>query len=217
MGYDELIKRKASINSDFDSTIKNIEEEISEIKRVENIASNTKEILDDLDKRFEEETSLRGKDIVFLFSATVLQTLRWVLLPNLDLNFKKTEKTDRLTSNQGGQIEKNGIIEKLKQEGYDKKKIDELMKTDHINNYTWQKLLIAPVPYDAMSGSSRISIPGISEQGKELYGKNHHVATWGHDPIVGWIIGPLNITSRMITFKGFQTFHVAQVGDSLIK
>ena len=214
MGYDELIKRKASINSDFDSTIKNIDEEISEIKRVENIASNTKEILDDLDKRFEEETSLRGKDIVFLFSATVLQTLRWVLLPNLDLNFKKTEKTDRLTSNQGGQIEKNGIIEKLKQEGYDKKKIDELMKTDHINNYTWQKLLIAPVPYDAMSGSSRISIPGISEQGKELYGKNHHVATWGHDPIVGWIIGPLNITSRMITFKGFQTFHVAQVGDS---
>ena len=28
------------------------------------------------------------------------------------------------------------------------------------------------------------------------------------------IIGPLNITARMITFRDFQTFHVRQVGDS---
>lgn len=82
MGYDELIKRKASINSDFDSTLKSIDEEISEIKRVENIASNTKMILDDLDREFCEKTKLTATDSIFLFLATGLQIARQYLLSN---------------------------------------------------------------------------------------------------------------------------------------
>ena len=44
--------------------------------------------------------------------------------------------------------------------------------------------------------------------------KNHHAATWGHDPVYGWFFGPLNITSRMITFRDFQTYHVVQEGNT---
>ena len=65
-----------------------------------------------------------------------------------------------------------------------------------------------------MKGSEKIVIEGVTDLGKNIYGKNHHSATWGHDPIVGWIIGPMNITSRMITFRNFETYHVAQVGDT---
>ena len=87
-----------------------------------------------------------------------------------------------MTSQQGGQIEKDGIKKYLQKEGFDEEQIQDLMQGSHINRYTWQKLLVAPVPYDAMHGSGRIAIADVKDGRKELYGKNHHVATWGHDP-----------------------------------
>lgn len=50
----------------------------------------------------------------------------------------------------------------------------------------------------------------LSPIGKQLSGKNHHVATLGHDPILGWIFGTMNIMSSMITFCDLQTFSVTQ-------
>lgn len=76
-----------------------------------------------------------------------------------------------------------------------------------------------PVPYDAMSGSENINIitrniwgktTFNSPIGKQLSGKNHHVATLGHDPILGWIFGTLNIASASITFCDLQTYPVIQ-------
>lgn len=213
LSSDELLKRRSKNLIDFDKTQKEIEECYNETERVREILENTPVILEDLDKQFEQETSLKGKDIAFLFGAAVLQSLRWILLPNLDLDYSKI--SNRLTSVEGGKIEKDGIRKFLKERGYNEETIKDIVNNkNHIHNYTWRKLLVAPVPYDAMRGSGRIAIPGISDEGKELFGKNHHVATWGHDPIVGWVIGPLNITARMITFRDFQTFHVAQVGDT---
>lgn len=181
-------------------------------ERVVGIINQAPAVLGDIHTQFEKATELKGKDIAFLFGAAAMQTARWALLPSMNFEFKKV--SDRLTSIQGGKIETDGIKEYLHNSGYDDSTIRELMEHDRIRKYTWEKLLIAPVPYDAMKGSSRIAIAGIKPAGVELYGKNHHVATWGHDPVWGWIFGPLNITARMITFRDMQTFHVAQVGDT---
>ena len=98
MGYDELIKRKASINSDFNSTIKKIDDEITEIKRVEKIASNTKEILDDLDREFSEKTKLTVTDTTFLFLAVGLQIARQYLLSNNQFRLDSKQGDDLMKS-----------------------------------------------------------------------------------------------------------------------
>lgn len=133
MGYDELIKRKASIDSDFDSTIKNIDEEISEIKRVENIASNTKLILDDLDREFCEKTKLTATDSIFLFLAAGLQIARQYLLSNNKF---------RLNDKQGDKLV-GGIVENL-------------------TPPKWHDVLLQSVPYDAIRTGDHISGTEIS-------------------------------------------------------
>jgi len=129
MGYDELIKRKASINSDFDSTIKSIDEEISEIKRVENIASNTKMILDDLDREFCEKTKLTATDAIFLFLAAGLQIARQYLLSNDKFRLSDDKQGDKFVG---------GIVKTL-------------------TPPKWQDILLQSVPYDAFVTGEHIS------------------------------------------------------------
>ncbi len=62
-------------------------------------------------------------------------------------------------------------------------------------------MFLYPVPYDAMEGTRRIVIPGVSTDEKNLYGGNHHSATMGHDPILGYLFGTMNIMTRTITAK----------------
>ncbi len=185
-----------------------------DVKRIERVIDNAPAVIHDINQQFEMATKLRGKDIAFLFGAAALQTLRWALLPRIDWNFDASPSENRMTSQEGGLMERKAVKEHLENAGLDSQQIEKLMAHDHINTYTWEKLLVAPVPYDAMLGSERIVLEGISEAGVQLYGKNHHVATWGHDPIMGWVIGPLNITSRMITFRNFETYHVRQMGNT---
>ena len=180
-------------------------------EQIQSVLNDTN-VLAKIHTQFKDETKLNEKDIAFLFGATALQMLRWILLPKLDFDFKPTSSTDRMTAKQGGQFEIKGVREYLEKKGYSASEIKELSEQGHINKYTWEKLLIAPVPYDAMIGSEKIVIDGVSGFGKNINGINHHSATWGHDPIVGWVIGPMNITSRMITFRDFSTYHVAQIG-----
>ena len=200
---------------------KNSEQVISTIQqdteRMVGVIDRAPSMIHDINTQFEMATKLKGKDYAFLFGAAAVQVARWAFLPSIDWDFKPLSKQQRLDSAAGGRIEKTGIKERLQKEGFSRYEINDMLDNTHINNYTWEKLLIATVPYDAMHGSARIKIAGFEQYkavGKELCGANHHAATWGHDPIFGWVIGPLNITSRMITFRDFQTFHVMQVGDT---
>lgn len=183
----------------------------TDVERTVKVLNKAPAILHDIHTQFEMATELREKDIAFLFGATALQTARWALLPHLDLDFQKIPSSERMTAAEGAKLETAGVMEKLAENGIS---MDAIKDHNFIRKYTWDKLLIAPVPYDAMHGSKNILIPGLSEIGKEIYSKNHHAATWGHDPVYGWFFGPLNITSRMITFRDFQTYHVVQEGNT---
>lgn len=69
------------------------------------------------------------------------------------------------------------------------------------------------VPYDAMNATDESkklipSIRGLNNEGSNINGTNHHVATLGHDPVLGWIFGTMNIISQKITFINLMTFDV---------
>ena len=57
----------------------------------------------------------------------------------------------------------------------------------------WQDILLASVPYDAVHGMSGIGISG----------NTHRYRTLGHDPILGWIFGPISILSDSLTKTNF--------------
>ena len=55
----------------------------------------------------------------------------------------------------------------------------------------WQNILLASVPYDATKGGAQFDAG--------LAGTTHRFRTLGHDPIMGWIFGPVNILSDTLT------------------
>ena len=63
----------------------------------------------------------------------------------------------------------------------------------------WQDLLLGPVPYDAVA---RVNPDGESTG---LSGNTHRYRTLGHDPVLGWIFGPINILTSSLTKSDFIT------------
>lgn len=60
----------------------------------------------------------------------------------------------------------------------------------------WQNILLASVPYDAVKRDPLMIEAGILTG---LGGGTHRYRTLGHDPIMGWIFGPVNILSDSLT------------------
>lgn len=82
----------------------------------------------------------------------------------------------RLTAKQGDTLVKNTI--------------------GKITPKSWQDIIFQSVPYDAVQ--SNILNTGIS-------GKTHRYRTLGHDPVIGWIIGPCNMVTDSLTKTDFIT------------
>ncbi|SEW00049.1 hypothetical protein [[Clostridium] fimetarium] len=211
-----------------------------ETKRVANVLENINSKIDDLDEEFTNKTGITNKeDMTFLFIAIFLQCTRWALMPKMDTDFSKVPDSERLASNT---TQKEGIYAGEKSgKTYEMKKINEI-KGKNIVKYdkdkglyqnflngegeyehiSWLEILFRPVPYDAMNAidDTKIIIPRIrnlSNAGVNINGVNHHVATLGHDPILGWIFGTMNILSRRITFINLMTFNVILESPQLDK
>ncbi|MBQ6971636.1 MAG: hypothetical protein IJP86_04690 [Synergistaceae bacterium] len=60
----------------------------------------------------------------------------------------------------------------------------------------WQNILLSSVPYDAVKRDPSMIEDGILTG---LGGGTHRYKTLGHDPIMGWIFGPVNILSDSLT------------------
>ena len=155
----------------------------------------------DINKLFSEKTKLNKTDIAFLFFAVALQVTRqYFLTGNLGKIFKEDE---RLAHN-----DKN-IKENVKKE--QQKYKEKHYKPDEKNGWkpqksqkgyrTWLEIaMTTKVPYDATKGSAEFDI--------KMLGGYHRFKTLGHDPILGWIFGTLNIITDTITLNNFQTYFV---------
>ena len=162
-----LDREAQDLDAETDATLRNAQKVIDESKRVADVAHNASEILDDLDREFEEKTSLDKLDVAFLFLAAAIQCVRWYFLPN---------DKYRLTSQEGDKL------------------------AEKVTPKNWQDILLAPVPYDAMQGGADVDAG--------LGGMNHRYKTLGHDPIAGWIFGPVNILSDTLTKSDFTSYNV---------
>ena len=217
--WHEKLKRNSDI------TLENMRKLENESRRVADIAHNSKEILDDLDREFEKKTGLHGDDVKFLFAAVGLQVARIVILNELT-------KVQPAGANNRNETELHKVQEKLLGKLYDGQNAVErpyFASMEHI-------VTRAGVPYDATAPLSSKSIRQLLDkdfdwayspdellpnESPELFkGANHRFATLGHDPILGLVFGTANIMTNTITcvkkVKGIPlltTNHVVYTSD----
>ncbi len=171
-------KRLESINAEADKICEDMQDDIDRLDLLEGIASNAADILEQIDKDFEEKTELTGIDISILFIATILQTVRWYFLDNTKL---------RTTADKADKVIKKGV--------------------NKIAPKSWSSILTSSVPYDAIKHDSGLNT-GLS-------GSTHRYRTLGHDPVMGWIFGTMNILSDSLTKSDVKTTYY--VKDMCIK
>lgn len=176
------------------------------INKIENINC----VIENIDQEFANKTSIvNPKDQIFLWTAVALQTARWILQPAFDTS--DPNKSNRTDASEGAKQEKKdnkSKKEKIEENLKNKNNIKETKDKDNeklgnVKMLKWQEYFTNPVPYDAMkgNGAKELVIDGITEKNKNLNGRNHHSATLGHDPVLGYIFGTINIMTSTITFN----------------
>jgi hypothetical protein len=158
-----------------EAILKNMEQVAQESIRVTIVASNAQQILDELDDEFEKRTSLNKLDQTFLFLTVALQCARQYILANDKF---------RITDKEGDKLDPGNKSKRETKEWKEWKDI----------------LLMKSVPYDA----SHYDHDNIKEP-PGLGGSAHRYRTLGHDPVLGWIFGPMNILSDSLTKYDFIT------------
>lgn len=144
------------------------------------IAKNTAIIIDDIDRQFEKVTKLDDTDITFLFFATALQCIRQYVIGTL---------TQRAGHEDAAK----------KTKGHSEEHSD---RKHRLYNPSVNEIATNPVPFDAIYGGKKFNL-GIGG------GFTHRAKTIGHDPLLGWIFGTMNIATSTVTVsEGFKSYHV---------
>lgn len=204
MDIEQLKRKRAQIIKNSDIILNNMKTVEGETRRVAEIAHNSQEHLDNLDREFEEVTGLDGKDVLFLFIATGLQIARIVIINELtkvESAGVKNRNETKLHDLQSKLLKRINSGESV----YDKPYYASL---EHI-------ITKKGVPYDATAPLTKERICrlfgkdqswGIDldtfmpEEKISLFkGANHRFSTLGHDPILGLLFGTANIMTNTIT------------------
>ena len=236
---DELHKRKAELFSEINNSSKrmgialsNMTSIADESLRVADVAHNAKNIIEDYDAKFESQTSLSTTDVAFMFTTIGLLCAKWFIMGQvapLDFDFKHDpNERERIDHEEGDKK-----AEDKQKEAEDKEKGNYDDKSER-GFRTISQIFECPVPYDSMAvekntlsgalgsfasmepprrfyvSSDIHSFTMTDGSNYPLCGKNHRAYTLGHDPILGWIFGTVNIMSRRMTLKSplLKTFSV---------
>jgi hypothetical protein len=187
MNKEEFRRRRAEIKAKSDKLWGDIEEHRAEEKRVIDVLHNAESILEKLDMKFEERTSLSKTDVSILMLATALQLVRIYCLPKFQekyLDENRLEHNDKIIKD----------MEREEIENYKEKHKKWESKKSEKGYRSWQEIAFTiKVPYDA----TRHSGEGFHD--RNMHGGKHRVKTLGHDPILGWVFGVANIISDTIT------------------
>ncbi|MCH5255957.1 MAG: hypothetical protein J1D87_01640 [Lachnospiraceae bacterium] len=189
----EFDEADSKFTNELNSMKENVKEVSKNVDKTLNDLSNINIIISDIDKNFAEKTSITNiKDMRFLWGATALQCGRWMLIPAFDEKTLTPNVDDRKSASTEGRKDLTKTGKQLDKSG------ENVINNRFIN---CSQIMALPVPYDAMKGTEDIVIKNVTLEGKNLSGGNHHSATWGHDPIIGHIIGTANILTRSISFR----------------
>lgn len=154
-----------------------------------------------INDEFARKTKLNKVDIIFLMTATALQTARWIIIQQLMGDLGKTiDGNTRLNHND--KSIKNEVNEA------NKSFQDKFAKHGHKESgkgyKSWEQIIFSSAPYDTTVGS-----PLFNEN---LEGKYHRYKTLGHDPILGWIFGTANFITDTCTLSNFNSYRISRIG-----
>ena len=179
MTLEKLRESRERLNSNCEIGFANMDMVEKESRRVVDVAHNSREILDDLDARFEKETGLQGPDSAFLFIAIGLQIARQYLLTKFPI---RLDDQAAAKSTYGHTEEHSN-------------------RKHRYYNPSLEEIITNPVPFDANIGANG----ALSGGGK----MGHRVTAIGHDPLLGLIFGTANIATSTLTTATFDSYHIA--------
>lgn len=143
---------------------------------------------DEINAEFAERTKLTKVDCAFLVLAIALQCTRQYFTQfKSTQNEKATKKDDEANyDKKTSKLEESEDVNS-KQGGYYYAKFENICAD-------------TSVPYDKVAGSKKFDLG--------LGGKTHRYKTIGHDPILGYIFGTMNILTNTLTAWNFNSYHI---------
>lgn len=154
---------------------------IARVEVVRRFSDEAPELIEKLDQEFSKLTGLNKTDYTFLFFATALQVVRWILQESVGQDQPERKPHDDKEIKAGEEDSKEKFKEAHKN--------DEAVQGEYKD---WKSIISDGVPYDLTAGSK-------DALGKGLNGKDHRLRTLGHDPYLGWVFGTANIMTDTCT------------------
>ncbi|MEA5093196.1 hypothetical protein SDC9_22250 [bioreactor metagenome] len=172
-------KNISALASETEKLKDNINNQVSEAQRLKNTANNSHKTVIEINREFEEQTTLHGVDYAFLFLAIAVQCLR----------IYGINKLTTLEAAGKGKIEK--YLHEMQE-----KELENFTANYTESSYEYHACLAQiistrGVPYD----TTRYENENIGL----FKGANHRFSTLGHDPLLGLIFGTANILTNTIT------------------
>lgn len=184
VNYDRLKKENAKINKANLAEIYDWQYDLNriaiDVDRTAKLAQYSDSLIEHIDLQFEKATKLNKTDVKFLLFATALQCIRQFIIGTI------TQRTDDKTA-----------ADKTK--GHEKEHSD---RQHRLYRPSLNEIITNPVPFDAIYGGKDYGL-GIGG------GFTHRAKTIGHDPLLGWLFGTMNIATSTITIsEGLKSYHV---------
>ncbi len=150
--------------------------------------------LEEINREFSRKTSIVNKtDLSFLMVATALQVAKSLLFPHIAKYFHYGEGFDPAER-------KDHDDESIRQKH---KEANDRFRDKYQEKHgsgCWINMLYQTPPYDITRGSQKL--------GLNIGGPYHRMYTLGHDPVLGWLFGTMNILTDIITLNDFRSFRV---------
>lgn len=213
--YEEFMRKN---DAEAQLYMKDAEDALTKTAKLAEFAAKSPQILDCYAKRFDDETKLNDLDKKFLWAAVALQTARWMLIGYANEIATKKLNDIRLDHNDPKIKEWEKEWREKYKKYFDSDKHNSEKHRDYLN------IVFDGVPYDVTKGCDTYGIYYSADN--KIGGPYHRLHTLGHDPVLGWIFGVLNILTDTITLDKSHFFdsyniiyrpkpkHWAQPGES---
>lgn len=201
------VKPSLSVPPHWSSLVKEATASIPSDVQLKDLLSETEfrqayDHLADIENEFNQKTHLDKTDSCFLIVATALQVIRRIVFPKAKDILNKLRITDKqgdkLVKKQKEEFDKFG-----KNSGWSTEKNTQGNFPRKQEGKSWREIIFSSVPYDATRGAALCGV--------NMEGGYHRYKTLGHDPILGWLFGTMNILTDTLTLNSFVSYRIQQM------
>lgn len=197
MKLEEIERKAAQLRQDDSLALGQMDGIIAETRRVANVAHHSEDHIKKIQDEFNRLTGLDRTDYAFLGLATAMQVARWAIIAHFSKLGQGFDPNERMKDNDKTikDLERKQRDDFKNKMGYQKG--NEVKQRKYKN---WLQILYKGVPFDTSKGTKQFDLG--------MGGPTHRIKTLGHDPILGWIFGPMNIMTDLMTTNDFLSYQV---------